>query len=540
MAITKDLKPLELEFLKFQKKKWLDAQTALKKLQIWRERGLFQQKSKEIEAKKSPSWFLKWVWVAADTLKESATAFVKWPIETVKWIAESTETTIKGSQWLGGKIWLVIWDKLRTLLGKPNLTEEQKKNAPFGWETTVSEDLLNIWEGSLWAWFTVVFPVTTVLLNTAAQTEWWRAALIPLTKAITKWWEFVNKAPLLRDFRESLPEEKRSDFDAFVWQLTTMWLSKWSAEILAKYRAAKVTKLTKEAETLVNEFIKPTKESSKTITKKITPEILERKIKWNREQVGEIATAGVEKSWKAIDKFIKEWKVKWEMPIDKLVEVLAKEDAALRFEGKILPGKESQVKFIDSTLSFLEQVQKKTWNKLTPEAQIQLKRSFDTVFDKAVTRDKITKFQDDLQVKLADTLRKELAQNNPAFDRLNKDFAFYKWLEKVMSETNRRTTGQAEIWLWGIISWQGRWLVWAWVWWTVGTSIWWPIWWIIWATIWWVLWNKLQGIISNPKWKLISANKKANLAKTLASWNKAKITTLLDSFAVSMNLNLNK
>jgi hypothetical protein len=31
-----------------------------------------------------------------------------------------------------------------------------------------------------------------------------------------------------------------------------------------------------------------------------------------------------------------------------------------------------------------------------------------------------------LQVKLADTLRSELAKNNPDFDVLNKNFSFYK------------------------------------------------------------------------------------------------------------------
>jgi len=63
---------------------------------------------------------------------------------------------------------------------------------------------------------------------------------------------------------------------------------------------------------------------------------------------------------------------------------------------------------------------------LTPEQQVTLRRSFDKVFDKTVTRDNITKFQDDLDVKLADTLRAELAKNNPDFNVLNKEFHFYK------------------------------------------------------------------------------------------------------------------
>ena len=74
-----------------------------------------------------------------------------------------------------------------------------------------------------------------------------------------------------------------------------------------------------------------------------------------------------------------------------------------------------------------------------------LKRSFDTVFDKAVTRDKIAKFQDEVDVKLADTLRTELAKNNPELANLNKEFSFYKNLDTVMQETLSRTTGQADV-----------------------------------------------------------------------------------------------
>jgi len=62
------------------------------------------------------------------------------------------------------------------------------------------------------------------------------------------------------------------------------------------------------------------------------------------------------------------------------------------------------------------------------------------VFDKTITRDKITKFQDDLQVKLADNLRAEISKNNPSFAKLNKDYSFYKSLDTVMSETLLRET----------------------------------------------------------------------------------------------------
>ena len=476
-----------------------------------------------------------------EQFSEAGAAFPKWAVETWKGIVEAAWQTFT---WLAN-IWqkkvLDVANLIREKIGKEPLTIEEATQAwldPTWWlQTTLSQDLLDIWQWSLSLWLTSYFPWTTLVLNSAAQTEGWEALLLPLTEAIAKGWEIINEVPWLKQFRESLPEEERVDFDAFTWQIALLWIWKSLKEIKAKYNQSKQVKLTKEAEWLVKEFVKPTKETTKTITKEITPEILERKITWTREQVWDIAKAGIETSWKAIEKFIEEWRVKWEMPISQLVDVLAKEDAALRFEWKILPWKEPQVKFIDKTLNFLEQLEKtKAWEKLTAEQQITLKRSFDTVFDKTITRDKITKFQDDLQVKLADNLRAEISKNNPSFAKLNKDYSFYKSLDTVMSETLLRETWQS-VWLWTTVSWLQKWTLWAWLWATIWTTAAWPIWTIVWGALWAVTWAKLQSIISSPKWKLVSANKKANLAKTLAEWNPAKIETLLRSFAITLWLN---
>lgn len=476
-----------------------------------------------------------------EQFSEAGAAFPKWAVETWKGIVEAAWQTFT---WLAN-IWqkkvLDVANLIREKIGKEPLTIEEATQAwldPTWWlQTTLSQDLLDIWQWSLSLWLTSYFPWTTLVLNSAAQTEGWEALLLPLTEAITKGWEIINEVPWLKQFRESLPEEERVDFDAFTWQIALLWIWKSLKEIKAKYNQSKQVKLTKKAEWLVREFVKPTKETTKTITKEITPEILERKITWTREQVWDIAKAGIETSWKAIEKFIEEWRVKWEMPISQLVDVLAKEDAALRFEWKILPWKEPQVKFIDKTLNFLEQLEKtKAWEKLTAEQQIALKRSFDTVFDKTITRDKITKFQDDLQVKLADNLRAEISKNNPSFAKLNKDYSFYKSLDTVMSETLLRETWQS-FWLWTTVSWLQKWTLWAWLWATIWTTAAWPIWTIVWGALWAVTWAKLQSIISSPKWKLVSANKKANLAKTLAEWNPAKIETLLRSFAITLWLN---
>jgi len=44
-TLTQNLKPREIDFLKFQKKRWVDSKTAFEKLKLAREQGKFKQES---------------------------------------------------------------------------------------------------------------------------------------------------------------------------------------------------------------------------------------------------------------------------------------------------------------------------------------------------------------------------------------------------------------------------------------------------------------------------------------------------------------
>jgi hypothetical protein len=211
-----------------------------------------------------------------------------------------------------------------------------------------------------------------------------------------------------------------------------------------------------------------------------------------------------------------------------MIDVLAKEDSKLRVDWNIIPWNETSVKFINSQLDFLQQLEKSYGKNLPADKQLELRQKYDAVFDKTITRDKITKFQDDLQVKLADSLRAELAKNNPDLDKLNKEFTFNKWLQTVLDETISRTTWQDPVWLITELRKQSQWTAWAIVWWTAWATIAWPLWAAVWAVFWGVVWGKLTKVLSSPKYKLVSSKKKAELADAILRWDAWKVEKILD------------
>ena len=319
------------------------------------------------------------------------------------------------------------------------------------------------------------------------------------------------------------------------------WMLSASKKVIKKWdkkRQQKIDELTKKADENIEQFLKPTKKDTKQITKQITPEIQSRlvsgKLKpWDRESIKAFTDSEVERVWKEIWDYIWAWKVKWEIDFDWMIDVLVKEDAKLRLDWNIIPWNEAKAKFINTQLDFLQQLEQ-TYKWVIPAAkQLELRQKYDVVFDKTITRDKITKFQDDLQVKLADSLRSELAKNNPDLAKLNQEYTFNKWLQKVLDETLERTTWQDPVWLINELRWATQWTLWAWVWaWVWGAAAW-PIWATVWAVIWWVTGAKLKAVVTSPKYKLITAKKKAELADAIAKWETTKIEKILDGLMVT-------
>lgn len=91
---------------------------------------------------------------------------------------------------------------------------------------TISENVLDFWTGTFQGWFVWAFPAMSIFFEWLGEHESWEAVLNKLGEWITAWWEIITKVPWLSDFRESLPEDKREDFDAFIWQSALLFWPK--------------------------------------------------------------------------------------------------------------------------------------------------------------------------------------------------------------------------------------------------------------------------------------------------------------------------
>lgn len=120
--------------------------------------------------------------------------------------------------------------------------DEYEKNPEWfaEYETTVSQDLLEVWE---WAMATswAAMPVATAWITALWATDWWEVVLWWLWQAITRWWRQVNRIVWLSDFRESLTtEEEKQRFDALIWLTATMGLTKAATKLKAPDSRTKI------------------------------------------------------------------------------------------------------------------------------------------------------------------------------------------------------------------------------------------------------------------------------------------------------------
>jgi len=220
-------------------KEWLDIWVKEKKPTIW-----------EIITNETDAFN-----VIIGGIKETGINLFESAKQVTKWFLSAADK-------LTDKWALSISNSIRNFTGKEELSEEEFKQinpTPEMFNKTLSEDLLDVWQGSLQLWITTLFPVATLAFTTAWETSEWEAVLNVLWTTIAKWGEFINKIPWLSDYRESLPEERKADFDAFIWQGTTLWLFKaWSklSEIKAKWN--KAWEQAKQAD-IAGKILRPTK-----------------------------------------------------------------------------------------------------------------------------------------------------------------------------------------------------------------------------------------------------------------------------------------
>lgn len=427
------------------------------------------------------------------------------------------------------KLWVNVWTDVAQLWGD---------TLDFVWEVIDDpwqkiEDAKTLWQWFLWlirkAWRLWLELGTWKEITDISKEE----------QIANKIWEWISREAKDKFGTKEKAVETLTQNPLDVFLFVRGWLKGLKDAWLSKTDKKKIEKLTEEADQQIEQFLKPTKKTTKQVTAEISPELQKRLTTGkitpaDRKVVLEQTQKEIDRVWKDIWEFIEKGRVKGEIDLSEMVNTLAKEDSKLRLDGQIIPWNEAQAKFITAQLEFLAALERAYGKNLPAAKQLELKQKYDVVFDKAVTRDKITKFQDDLQVKLADTLRAELAKNNPDLDKLNKEYSFNKWLELVLEETIERTRWQDPVWLITELRGASQGTLWAAVWAWIGWTVWWPLWATVWAIMWGATWAKLTKVLGSPKYKLLSAKKKAELADAIAKWNKTKVDKILDWMTVTL------
>ncbi len=343
---------------------------------------------------------------------------------------------------------------------------------------------------------------------------------------------------------------------ALVLEVGISALKKWGRGKVSESDLKEIENLEKEAKIQVDSFLKPTKDKTSRVAEKINPEILKRRIKGTRDEVLSQAEEQVSRFWEAIELFEEVRGVKGVIKRDQLLDIL--DEAAEReslFTEKlakkrgdergvqweeldILAWQEAKVKAIKALWDQLSGL----WDEIPLERMIIFKRAFDQVL--RWTDASLDAFQNQLRVELGNEIRKEISKANPELALLNKEFSFYKWLETVLEETQRRELGKFE-WGWietkrtGQITSAWTWL-WGAIWGLIAKGFWWDA--ALWLAAWWFLWRqaafKLDEVMSSPKWKITSAQKKKNLADALARWDAKKTEKILDSIIVAQSIKI--
>jgi hypothetical protein len=101
-------------------------------------------------------------------------------------------------------------------------------------ESSTSANILDVAQGTLWVWFSTFAPQTMLWMNIAGQTKVWWSLLEWFWSIIEQWWSVINMLPWLKQFKESLPEDKREEFDSYIGNMAFMLVvwAKWKKNIV--------------------------------------------------------------------------------------------------------------------------------------------------------------------------------------------------------------------------------------------------------------------------------------------------------------------
>jgi len=254
----------------------------------------------------------------------------------------------------------------------------------------------------------------------------------------------------------------------------------------------------------VEQALWATKEKFKQKSRDISWWVAERWITGSRVKVQELAESNSGKYGKEIEEFIDSGKLTGTVSKKELLGVLDEIKKEWLIDDIVID--DSIVNAVDK---FTEVI-----NKFDDKIDAAKARELRQMFDKAVYNTKGIVSEEALSLKnnikkwLWDNIRKQLSEQNPDLDKLNKEFSFYKTLDDVLTETLDRTWPQ-QGGLVGNIVWGSGLASGAVIFWDLTGAI---------ATAAVAKW--LSEALRSPRWRLAKATTKNKLASALAKWDK--------------------
>jgi len=463
----------------------------------------------------------KWLIVETDQDISWLDIWVKaWKSISQFWKERKTEwVELPWTLWEAWKAWVVIgkniipdaieatWEVIE-LISDPVWTWKAVKTTA---EWFIEKWLNNIFNNKVWLW--ILRKLWAPEGNLEKIQKWWffteekkkEAVNAAIQHLDDNFWT-LDKASI------SITEHPVDSILFLKWMIsaakkTTKWPKLDKLETIDKTLSEKL-KISSEKQ--VEQALWTTKEKFKQKWRELAPEILERGIKWSKEEIKQLAEQKSSQYWKEIEDFVASWKLTGTVKRDDLLNVL--DDIRKEWQVWDVIIDESIVSATDKFADIIS-----SFGKEIPAEKARIIRQ---MFDKAVYNTKWIISEESLSLKnnikkwLWDNIRKQLAEQNPDLAKINKEFNFYNKLDEVLTETLNRQWPQ-QWWLtWNIVWW--GWL-WAWA------VVFWDLTWAI-ATAAVAKW--LTEAMKSTRWRLVSAGLKNKLAKALASWNKNEATRI--------------
>lgn len=178
------------------------------------------------------NWLLDQAWQSFNEFTQNMKEDDSWLFGPAKWIKngvlDMTNQVVQGSIWvLKGTYWLTDKAAWQIMKSYAHLTWDRDWEDPYRLtDTSVSQDILNLWEGTINTAMAIWAPLITAWFNLAAQIPWLKNVVEWLAKWTQFAWSIIARVPGLQDFKDSLPEEDQDRFDAFVGNVG-IWMLLW-------------------------------------------------------------------------------------------------------------------------------------------------------------------------------------------------------------------------------------------------------------------------------------------------------------------------